>query len=155
MAARLGHELNLPVFGLDSIVWLPRWQKRSVESRRALENELISQPDWIIDGVSFDVLLAADLAVFLDVSRWISFKRCALRNWSYLFRSRPGLPPNCPEIAIIGRLISIIWQFKERTRPQILAFKQANPGRVVIFTKNETVEELARDVARQHAILMR
>jgi hypothetical protein len=67
---------------------------------------------WISRQLRFLLVVreSADLIVFLDYPRWVSFWRCAKRNWRYLFRSRPGLPENCPEIRIVPTLIRIIWQ---------------------------------------------
>jgi hypothetical protein len=33
------------------------------------------------------------------------------RNWRFLFRSRPELPDNCPELLILPRLLELIWKF--------------------------------------------
>lgn len=121
LAATLGRSLGLPVYGLDQIVWQPGWRKSPADWRKDREAELVARPQWVIDGVSRTVLDAADYVIFLDVSRATSFVRCAGRNWKYLFRSRPGLPENCPEILIIPRLIKIIWGFPINVRPGILS----------------------------------
>jgi adenylate kinase family enzyme len=125
LARRVGDALGLPVFGLDQIVWLPGWRKSPPERRLPLEADWIARPDWVIEGVSSRVLAAADVVIFLDMSRTTSFRRSAGRNWRYLFRSRPGLPENCPEILIIPRHIRIIWNFPARIRPGILAAIEA------------------------------
>ena len=128
LAARLGRSLDLPVFGLDQIVWQPGWRKSPSDWRRDREAKLVARPSWIIEGVSRTVLDAADYVIFLDVSRATSFVRCAGRNWKYLFRSRPGLPENCPEILIIPRLIQIIWRFPIHVRPGILSALAVRDG---------------------------
>ena len=128
LAAVIGAELGLPVYGLDSIVWSPGWQKTSPDIRAAKESELISGDDWVIDGVSPAVRRAADVTILLDVDRLTSFRRCASRNWKYLFRSRPGLPERCPEILIFPRLCQIIWRFPTRVLPQILGDLEASSG---------------------------
>jgi adenylate kinase family enzyme len=132
LAAKLGRSLDLPVYGLDQIVWQPGWRKSPADWRKDREAELVARPSWIIDGVSRPVLDAADYVIFLDVSRATSLVRCARRNWKYLFRSRPGLPENCPEVLIIPRLIKIIWGFPVHVRPGILdALLDREGGHVV------------------------
>jgi adenylate kinase family enzyme len=128
LARQMGEALGLPVFGLDSIVWLPGWRKASSAVREALVAELISKPDWVIDGVSLTVIEAADVVVFLDVNRRTAFWRCAKRNWRYLFHSRPGLPDHCPEIRIVPRLVQMIWRFPAKVRPAILSGLAAHRG---------------------------
>ncbi|MGJ8529313.1 hypothetical protein [Maritalea sp.] len=63
-AAELGLALGLPVFGLDSIVWQPGWQKTPTAERVIEEEALISQKIWIIEGVSKPVRDAADVLYF-------------------------------------------------------------------------------------------
>ena len=150
LAATLGRSLGLPVHGLDQIVWRPGWRKSPADWRKGSEAELVARPHWVIDGVSRTVLDAADYVIFLDVSRATSFTRCARRNWKYLFRSRPGLPENCPEFLIIPRLMKIIWRFPINVRPGILDALADREGAFVVRDKaglDRAVAEIAR-VAR-------
>jgi adenylate kinase family enzyme len=121
LAAQLGASLSIPVFGLDKIVWMPGWKKVSPNERQRLERSLVSRSSWVIEGVSKTVREAADVVILLDVGRPTAFLRCAKRNWRYLFHSRPGLPPNCPEILIIPRLSHLIWKFPRDIQPQIVS----------------------------------
>jgi adenylate kinase family enzyme len=140
LATQLGAALGHPVTSLDSIVWLPGWQKRDPESRRKLEQEIAAMPDWVVDGVSRQLLAAADFVVFLDVDRLTCFARCAVRNAPYLFRSRPGLPEGCPELAIVPKLVEIIWQFPSRVRPWIVLGLAARDGAFLQFDKTMRTE---------------
>jgi len=152
LAAQLGAQLNLPVFGLDTIVWQPGWKKSPPEWRAEKEAELVEREKWIIEGVSPRVRAAADVIVFLDVPRATSYLRCAKRNWRHLFRSRPDLPAYCPEILIIPRLVKIIWQFPKLMRPQIVADGSRLPSEFVhIRTSHELdtlVARLRRDLVK-------
>ena len=121
LAERIGLALELPVFGLDAVVWKPGWKKTGRCERSTQERALCARPSWVIEGVSRVVRESADLIVFLDYPRSVSFWRCAKRNWRYLFRSRPGLPENCPEIRIVPTLARIIWQFPTNVRPALIA----------------------------------
>ena len=121
LARKLGDAFDLPVYGLDQIVWGPGWKKVPNNLVAARLSKLVAEPAWVIEGVSYQVVDAADIVVFLDVPRRTSFVRCAKRNWPYLFRSRPELPENCPELLILPKLIEIIWTFKANVRPRLLA----------------------------------
>ncbi|MDO9609546.1 MAG: hypothetical protein Q7J26_13570 [Brevundimonas sp.] len=118
---------DLPVFGLDAVVWEAGWRKVSSEKREKAERDLIARPAWVIDGVSARVREAADAVIFLDMPRRTCLLRCARRNWRYLFRSRPGLPDACPEILIVPQLVSIIRRFPGRVRPGILSDIEKRP----------------------------
>jgi adenylate kinase family enzyme len=121
LAATLGDLLALEVFTLDDIVWQSGWRKTPSGIRASRERAIAARPTWIVDGISQRIRDAADTIVFLDVPRRTSFQRCARRNVPYLFRSRPGLPPNCPEILIVPRLVQTIWRFPRLVRPAILS----------------------------------
>ena len=120
LARRIASLLNIPYHGLDRIVWQPGWKKTPQDEKERLMQEVIGKDSWVIDGVSFTVQAKADVVVFLDVPRRVSFWRVLKRNWRYLFRSRPELPEGCPEALIIPTLCKIIWNFPSRVRPGIL-----------------------------------
>jgi len=138
LAHSIGAELSLPVYGLDSIVWSAGWKKTSPRARAEGEHHLISQSSWVIDGVSPQVQNASDVTILLDVPRRTSFRRCAFRNWRYLFRSRPGLPDNCPEILIIPQLCRIIWRFPSAVLPKII--ENANSNGKIFFRVRDRAE---------------
>jgi adenylate kinase family enzyme len=119
-ARKIASDRGLPFHGLDHIVWRPGWRKTSTDERDRLIRQLTAGQCWVIDGVSRVAQAEADVVVFLDVPRRISFWRVAKRNWRYLFRSRPGLPPACPEILILPTLCRIIWNFPDLVRPGIV-----------------------------------
>ncbi len=119
-AQKLADKTGLPLFGLDSIVWGPKWTKPSRDVINVRIHTLTVQPAWIIEGVSSLVERAADTVVFLDVSPAVCTWNCVKRNRRYLFRSRTGMPVNCPEILIIPALLKIIWRFNSDVRPDIL-----------------------------------
>jgi adenylate kinase family enzyme len=122
-AKRIADSLALPYHGLDKIVWKRGWQKASPSERNKKIRHLIKQDAWVIDGVDYGVMEAADTIIFLDIPRRACFRRVTNRNWKYLFKSRPELPENCPEILIIPTLIKIIWRFPTNVRPRIIEEK--------------------------------
>lgn len=145
-ARKIGNELGLQVFGLDKIVWQAGWVKSPPDVRAAALQALVSMDDWVIEGVSDTVRNAADIIIFLDVSRATSYWRCTKRNWKYLFRSRPELPENCPEILIIPRLLKLIWRFKANVRPKILADIAKRPERSFVIKDEHALDRLCHDL---------
>lgn len=133
LARRIASTLEIPCYGLDRIVWRSGWKKTPKDERDRQIRELTGKECWVIDGVSFLAQAEADCVVFIDVPRRISFWRVAKRNWKYLFRSRPGLPPACPEILIIPALCKIIWNFPALVRPGIMERGAHAPGDRLFF----------------------
>jgi len=140
LAREMGTALDLPVFGLDKIVWQSGWVKTPRDIVDTKERELIVKPQWIIEGVSHIVRNAADVIVFLDVNRRTSIVRCAKRNWRFLFAGRPELPDNCPEILIIPQLMKIIWKFKTHVRPRILDDTSKRPDSSFVIRNTDDLE---------------
>lgn len=150
LARDLGQRFALPVYGLDQIVWRSGWKETPVQEKAAQIAQLVSTPCWIIDGVSSIAESAADIVIFLDVSPVLCTWRCAKRNWHFLFRSRPELPENCPEIAIIPKLLKIIWQFDGRVRPAILN-RMDSPKCEQSYFHVRSVEELQNALSELQA----
>ncbi len=138
LARKLGMATGLPVIGLDRIIWQPGWKKTSKEVRMAQERAISAKGFWIVDGVSNIFQDAADVVIFLDVSRSKSFVRCMKRNWKFMFQSRPELPPNCPEFLILPYLLKLIWKFPNQVRPNILAKMQArDSGQFIVQNEHD------------------
>ncbi len=146
LAGQLGGKLNFPVFGLDKIVWQSGWQRTEKSVRAAMETELASRSDWIIEGVSSRIRKLADVIIFLDVDRLTSLRRSMLRNGRYLFQSRPEMPDNCPEILAFRQQFNIIWQFKDHTRPSIMADIEQHQGPVFVESASVDVDVLSEKI---------
>lgn len=121
VAERIAASTGIEYIGLDSVVWQPGWRKTPAPQRQERESAIAVTSRWVVDGVSLRLVQSADTVVFLDYPRYKCFGRVLLRNIPYLFRSRPGLPRNCPEIRIVSTLVRIIWRFPKTVGPQILS----------------------------------
>jgi len=136
-AKRIASSLDIPYYGLDKIVWKKGWQRTSSEERNQKIKRLVRHKAWVIDGVDYGIMQVADTVIFLDISRRTCFKRVASRNWKYLFKSRPGLPENCPEILIIPTLVKIIWRFPANVRPKIMDEKSKRSSSNFVHIRNK------------------
>ena len=128
LARRLGDILEIPVHSLDSVVWKKGWEKTAADERTKKERELAKNTTWIIEGVSTIIREEADFIVFLDYARFSCIARAFKRNMKYLFKSRPELPENCPEIFIVSKLLKIIWNFDVLAKPNILRSMSVKEG---------------------------
>lgn len=136
LSKEIARRRGMAWYGLDQIVWQENWRKTPAAQQKAEIAKLMAQDVWVIDGVDYDILEAADEVVFLDLPRRVCFYRAFKRNWWYLFSSRPELPKNCPEILILPTLIKIVWRFPKRVRPKILAHKVRRSNGSFIHIRN-------------------
>lgn len=82
----------------------------------------------------------------MDFSRRTVFWRLCKRNWKYLFRSRPGLPQQCPEILVIEKLIKIVWNFPLQVRPGIIEkINQVNYTKNIFHVKSNSELKILLD----------
>jgi hypothetical protein len=120
-AARLGEVTGLPVVELDKLFWRPGLLPTSHEEWAAMQEQLVAQPDWILDGDlgPYDVLeprlRSADTIVVLDFSHW----RCA---WRAMRRSREKLD-----------FWRWLWTWRRKYRPPLLASIAAHSNEAEVF----------------------
>ncbi len=150
LALKLGQALNIPVASLDSVVWKKGWVSASTEERTVGEQRLMSNDCWVIEGVSKTVCESADYIIFLDVPRFVCIFRCFKRNIPYLFKSRPELPENCPEILIVPQLLKIIWNFPARARPIILETLDRKRG--VVISDLSQIDDLVAKISIEYGL---
>lgn len=147
LAKQLGLVMNIPVFSLDSVVWRPGWIKPPPERRAEAEAELVAACDWIIDGVSPFVRAHADLVVFLDVPWQICALRAVARTGRYFKSTRPELPPPCPDIDVLPRLLRLIHRFPRYVAPRIRDEARLEPARFRLARHPVRIETLLREIA--------
>lgn len=87
LARQLGNKLNIKVHHLDALFWKPNWEGVPREEQIAVQNNLIKDEKWIIDGNyggTMDIRLnAADTIIFLDIHRTICIYRAFKRIVKY------------------------------------------------------------------------
>lgn len=115
LAVRLGQITGLPVVELDKVFWQPGLIPTPQEEWRKIQETLIADSGWILDGDlgQYDAvevrLGAADTVIFLDFSLARCVWRAVLRSrergdfWVWLLRyrkqSRPFLMEAIPRYA--------------------------------------------------------
>ncbi|NKB99910.1 MAG: hypothetical protein GKR90_15620 [Pseudomonadales bacterium] len=119
LAKLLGEQLDLPAHHLDTVVWGPGWTKPSSDLKLQAISKLAANDSWIIEGVSEQVRKRADFVIVLATPTYKCLYRCVKRCFQVGFRSRPELPPNCPEIAILFRAIKIVLRFQRSIGHQL------------------------------------
>jgi adenylate kinase family enzyme len=156
LARRLGEILNLPVIHLDVLFWKPGWVETPADEWRATQQQLVSEPRWIIDGnhaATMDVRLgAADTVVLIDLPRRICFWRVVKRSFAHRGRPRADRAEGCDE-RLDRQFLRWVWTWPREGRPQALAAiaTHAPNARVVTLRSSRDVERWLRDVSRGEA----
>lgn len=85
LAQQLSLKYGIPVTSLDDLNWIRSThgdRHRTPEARAILLNKIVSQDDWLIEGVQYrygrETFADADVIYFKDVSHW--------RNLYYLVK---------------------------------------------------------------------
>jgi adenylate kinase family enzyme len=123
LANSLAEKLRLPVIHLDTHYWLPGWKAPSGDGWRQRMEGLADGPEWILDGnfaESFQARMSrADTMIWLDYPRLVCMRRIFARAIRDRGKSRPDLPPGCPEQLDLPTL-RFAWEFARKTRPLIV-----------------------------------
>lgn len=124
LATILGTVTGLPVVHLDRHFWRPGWTETPRAEWVEVHRRLIEPAEWILDGnygsTMEERLERADTAIFLEVSRPLSFLRVLRRALSTFGRTRPDLGPRCPERFPDGGFVEWIWSYPRKVRPVVL-----------------------------------
>jgi adenylate kinase family enzyme len=123
LARQLGEKLKLNVHHLDSLLWKPNWVGVLKDEQRKVQNDLVKEQEWIIDGNyggTLEIRLnAADTIIFLDIPRTICVFRAIKRMVQYRNKRRPDMGEGCEERFSI-EFFKWIWEYPKTKRPGIL-----------------------------------
>jgi adenylate kinase family enzyme len=129
-ALKLAAQLKLPLIHLDKLFFTANWEPRDYEEFLTLQQTLVNQPQWIIDGNSHQSLgmrfARAELVIFFNYPRWT----CLYRVFKRLFNKDPQIDdraPGCREI-VRWPLIKYLWTYDKHIYHQIRALRDAYPA---------------------------
>ena len=121
LAQELGRRLEIPVLHLDTVQFLPGWQERNREEARAMVEDFLEQPAWIIDGNYREFceerrMSEADIIVFLDFPRLTCFRQALKRYRRYKGQTRASMAEGCPEKFDREFVRWLLWEGRTRSR---------------------------------------
>lgn len=129
-AVRLAQALELPLYHLDQWFYTEQWVERDRAEFLAIQQNLVDQDHWMIDGNSLKSLemryCRADTVIYVCLPRWLCLLRLLKRRF-FKDRSIQDRAPNCPE-KITLKLLQYTWTFEDRTRDQIVSLRAAYPN---------------------------
>lgn len=146
LSREIAEALSLPLHHLDALYWRPGWQVTPRDEWRELQEELVSEERWVIDGNyggTMEVRLQrADTVIILDLPRWLCLWRAVRRAIQFWGRSRSDMAPGCPE-KVDREFLRYIWHFPDRQRPGIFRrlSEMQRPCQVIHLRSVQEVEE--------------
>jgi adenylate kinase family enzyme len=140
MARQLGEKLNINVYHLDALFWKPNWVGVPKDEQRKVQNDLVKEEEWIIDGNyggTMEIRLnTADTIIFLDIPRILCVFRAFKRILQYRNKTRPDMGEGCEE-RFSFEFFKWIWEYPKTKRPKILErFDQLSKEKKVIILKS-------------------
>jgi len=118
LARALGAQTGLPVVHIDQIHWMPGWVERARDEKTRLCHAVEAGEAWIFEGghsaTWANRLTRAEMLIWLDLPFGRRFARVVWRTVRFHGRTRPDLPPDCPEG--FHRETLPFWRFIWRTR---------------------------------------
>ncbi|MBC5637283.1 DNA topology modulation protein [Ornithinibacillus sp. BX22] len=151
LARRLGQVLDLKVYHLDTLFWRPGWTGTSKEEQREVQQRIVEQEKWIIDGNyggTLDIRFnRADTIIFLNISRYICMLRVLKRRLQYAKTSRPDMAEGCEEKLSID-FLKWVWKYPKDKRPMILDKLNILSGekQVIILNSTKNVKNFINQV---------
>lgn len=139
-ARKLGQDLNQKVYHLDALFWKPNWALVPRVEQIQVQNDLVQQKDWIIDGnygATIDIRLhAADTIIFLDYPRVICLYRAIKRTIQYRKQSRPDMGEGCEERFDLT-FLKWIWEYPKTKRPETMSkLQQLSSRKHIVILKS-------------------
>lgn len=132
----LANKHNIPLYGLDKIVWKEGWVKTPKDERDILVRKILDEDSWVLEGITRDGLKEADIIYFLDIHPL----RCAFNVIARFLKNglgtRPELPNNCPEYIGFLKALKTNFIFHKVTKPWLLDESQRNPSAKFIRIRN-------------------
>ncbi|MBM7621105.1 adenylate kinase family enzyme [Bacillus tianshenii] len=140
LARQLGEKLKINVYHLDALFWKPNWVGVPKDKQIKVQNDLMKEEEWIIDGNyggTMEIRLnAADTIIFLDIHRTICVYRAFKRMLQYRNKIRPDMGEGCEERFDLD-FIKWIWDYPITKRPGILKkLEQLSEDKQVIMIKS-------------------
>lgn len=151
LAKQLGNKLNIKVHHLDALFWKPNWEGVPRDEQITVQNNLIKDEKWIIDGNyggTMDIRLnAADTIIFLDIHRTICIYRAFKRLVQYRNKTRSDMGTGCEERFDL-QFFKWIWEYPKSKRPAIVKRldQLKKDKRVIIFKTPSEVQRFLKEV---------
>lgn len=128
-ADKLGKLLKIPVHHIDKHYFLPNWEFRYHNEFLAIQNNLVNEESWIIEGNSIKTLgirfAKADVVIYFCYPRYLCLWRVCKRAF-YYDKTINDTPDGCSK-GPSWPLIKYLWTFKKEKRETLEEFQRNYP----------------------------
>lgn len=130
LASQLHKATGIPLYHLDKYFFTDHWVERNYIEFLALQQEIVNQEQWIIDGNSTKSLemrwARAEIVIFLNFPRYICYPR-VFKRWFTKDTTFDDRAPNCPE-TIRWSLLHYMWHYDRRVAEPIRTLRAQYPA---------------------------
>lgn len=149
-AKRLSEKHNIPYFDLDDIQWDNSQNsygvKMPIEKRNQMLNDILQQPDWIIEGVYYawvqQSFEKADTIYVLDMPKWLYKFRIINR----FFKRKIGLEKGKKEtFKSICDLLKWTDTFQNKNMKDIIRILEQHNDKVIFIKNKREIDRILTD----------
>lgn len=148
LCRELAERYRVPALHLDRIQFLPNWEIRSEEEKKALVAAFLNEnPEgWVIDGnyskLSYERRNEeADQIIQLLFGRINCLFRCAKRFWKYRGKSRPDMAEGCNEKLDREFVRWILWEGRsKKARERYRRVREQYPEKVTAIRNQRQLD---------------
>ena len=150
LAKRLSKKYNIPSFDLDDIQWDNSQNsygfKMPIEKRTQMLNDILQQPDWIIDGVYYAWVQKsfedADIIYVLDTPKWL-YKFRIIRRF---VKRKIGFEKGKKEtLKSVCELLKWTHTFQNTNMKEIIRILEPYKEKVVYIKKKDEIDRIITD----------
>lgn len=150
LAKRLSEKYNIPNFDLDDIQWDNSQNsygiKMPIEKRNQMLNDILQQPNWIIDGVYYAWVQKsfedADIIYVLDMPKRLYRFRIIKR----FVKRKIGLEKGKKEtLKSVYNLLKWTNTFQNTNMKEIISILESHKEKVIYIKKKEEIARIITD----------
>ncbi|MEK4921217.1 topology modulation protein [Cytobacillus sp. FSL R5-0569] len=142
-ARKLSKKLQIDVHHLDTLYWLPNWKESTEERFVHLQQGIIKQPEWIIEGnytSTFPIrTAAADTIIYLELPLSTCLYRIFKRRIQFHKRSRPDIAEGCHEKIdwiFFKFIVTTYYRRKTKMHERFRKYKDTKPNLKIITLRS-------------------
>ena len=153
LARKLSEKYEIPVLHFDAVQFLPGWEIRPEEEKKAITEAFLDANDsWVIDGnyskLSYERRMEeADVIIQLRFNRFASLWRVTRRYWTYKEGTRPDMADGCSEKLDWEFITWVLWKGRSKTsRERYEAVCARYPEKTIVVNNQRQLDRVQKRI---------